>query len=88
MMKYSNKNMKDTKYFTIHAWDESAVMATYSNDYMYKSNAEKAFNTLVASGKYHTIMMRIEDVTLRNEETEISSSSPFKQYKNGKITMF
>lgn len=82
-MKYSNRTeMKDQTYYTLFVFkDKNNLGERYKNEYKSFKNAIKKFTELKVSGLYQCVVLRKEEVFLRNPKTEISSSSPVKRWE-------
>ena len=82
-MKYSTQTeMKDQAYYILIVFkDKDNLGKHYPNEYKSFKNALNKYNELKNSGLYECVILRKEEVFLRNPKTEISCSSPIERWK-------
>lgn len=74
-----NAELKDVVYYIVAMWaNKNCRGETFLIAYKRKINAKKRMNNLIQSGSYERVIMREEDVTIRNATMEISSSNPIE----------
>lgn len=75
-MKYSSlKELKNTSYYSIIVFqDKNKTGKHYGKEYKQLNNAFKKFKELKNSGVFDCVIVRKNDVFLRNAHNEISTS--------------
>lgn len=67
--------VKDLTYYQCYVWSDKTKMGHEDGRlYKTKANAEKRMAKLIASGKYESVVLRKEEVWLRDEDNEFSAS--------------
>lgn len=81
LKKLERSEIKDMKYYTITIFQsngKNGVMHPIA--YSRIGNARNAIKRLVNVNNCHALILREEDIFVRNENTEISSSTPIEKY--------
>lgn len=67
-------------FYSVVGFKNVKKLATFSKDgYIRKGNAQRVAKDLIAKG-YELVMIRLENIWLRNENNEFSSSTPIEKY--------
>lgn len=80
--------IKDKIFYCVVGFQDANKMATFSKDgYIKKGNAERIAKDLISKG-YEQVILRRENVWLRNDNNEFSTSTPIEKYtKNGMVIL-
>ena len=75
-----NNTIRDKVFYCVVGFKDAAKMATFhKDDYVKKGNAQRTARQLVEHG-FEEVMLRREEVWLRNDDNEFSSSTPIEKY--------
>lgn len=74
------ETIKDKVFYKVVGFEDKANYATFCQDgYTQKGDAQKVARGLIANG-YELVILRCEEIWLRNEMNEFSASIPVEEY--------
>ena len=78
------ETIKDKTFYSVHGWKNISSMAEFSKyGYIKKGNAQRIARDLISKG-FEKVILRRENVWLRNDDNEFSESTPIEEYtQNG-----
>ena len=74
------ETIRDKVFYCVVGFKDATKMATFDkDDYVKKGNAQRAARRLIKQG-FEEVMLRREEVWLRNDDNEFSASTPIEKY--------
>lgn len=74
------ETIRDKIFYSVIGFKNAKGNATFSKDgYIKKGNAQRIAKNLIIKG-YDHVILRLEEVWLRNESNEFSASTPIEEY--------